>query len=158
MLGEALSAVRGRRGPRVPCGMATRAVFAGCRDKTFDTVLGPVTVTRAWYHGGECGPGVAPRDAGLGVAGASMSPELAAVNDIAAAAGPFAGAAGLLAELAGVRLTVRRAGRAGRASGAAAAAAGRQRAALIAARRLVPLPPSSLPASSARSSTGPASP
>jgi hypothetical protein len=145
MLGEALSADRGRRGPRVLCGNGHEAVFAGYRDKTFDTALGPVTVTRAWYHCGECGHGLAPRDAELGVAGASMSPGLAAMNDIAAAAGPFAGAARLLGELAGVRLTVKRVERASEASGAAAAAAGRQRAALIAARRLVPLPPSSLP-------------
>jgi hypothetical protein len=120
-------------------------VFAGYRDKTFDTVLGPVTVTRAWYHCGDCGHGLAPRDAGLGVAGASVSPGLAVMNDIAAAAGPFAGAARLLGELAGAGLTVKRAERAAEASGAAAAAASRQRAALIAARRLVPLPPSPLP-------------
>jgi hypothetical protein len=145
MLGEILSADRGGRGSRVPCGNGHEAVFAGYRDKTFDTVLGPVTVTRAWYHCGECGHGLAPRDAGLGVAGASMSPGLAAMTDIAAAAGPFAGAARLLGELAGVRLTVKRVERGAEASGGAAAAAGRQRAALIAARRLVPLPPSPLP-------------
>jgi hypothetical protein len=143
--GGVLSAGRGHRGPRVPCGNGHEAVFAGCRDKTFGTVLGPVTVTRAWYHCGECGHGLAPRDAGLGVAGASMSPGLAAMNDIAAAAGPFAGAARLLEEIGGVRLTVRRAGRAAEASGAVVAEAGRDRAALIAARRLVPLPPSPLP-------------
>jgi hypothetical protein len=145
MLGEVLSADRGHRGPRVPCGNGHEAVFAGYRDKTFDTVLGLVTVTRAWYHCAKCGHGLAPRDAELGVADASMSPGLAAMNDIAAAAGPFAGAARLLAELAGVRLTVKRVERAAEASGAAVAEAGRDRAALIAARRLVPLPPSPLP-------------
>jgi len=145
MLGEVLSADRGHRGPRVPCGNGHDAVFAGYRDKTFDTVLGLVTVTRAWYHCAQCGHGVAPRDGELGVAGASMSPGLAAMNDIAAAAGPFAGAAHLLAELAGVRLTVKRVERAAEASGAAAAEAGRDLAALIADRRLVPLPPAPLP-------------
>ena len=145
MLGEALSADPGYRGPRTDCGHGHEAAFAGYRDKTFDTVLGPVTVTRSWYHCGECGHGLAPRDAGLGVAGASMSPGLTMMNDIAAAAGPFAGAARLLQELAGVRLTVKRVERAAEASGAAAAAAGRQRAALIAARRLAPLPPEPLP-------------
>jgi hypothetical protein len=145
MLGDVLSADRGHRGPRVPCGNGHEAVFAGCRDKTFDTVLGPVTVTRAWYHCAECGHGLAPRDAGLGVAGASMSPGLAAMNDIAAAAGPFAGAARLLEEIGGVRLTAKRVERAAEASGAVVAETGRDRAALIAARRLVPLPPSPLP-------------
>jgi hypothetical protein len=61
------------------------------------------------------------------------------------AAGPFAKAAGLLADLAGVRLTVKRVERAAEASGTAKAAAHRDRAALITARRLVPLPPSPLP-------------
>jgi len=67
------------------------------------------------------------------------------MNDSAAAAVPFARAAGLLEELAGVRLTAKRAERAAEASGAAVAAAGRDRARLIAARKLVPLPSSPLP-------------
>ena len=61
MLGEALSADPGHRGPRA-----------------------------------DCGPGLAPRDDELGVAGTSMSPGLAAMNGLAATAGPFAGAARLL--------------------------------------------------------------
>ncbi|HTU07849.1 MAG TPA: ISKra4 family transposase [Trebonia sp.] len=145
MLGEVLSADRGHRGPRVPCGNGHEAVFTGYRDKAFDTSLGLVTVTRAWYHCAQCRHGLAPRDAELGVVGASMSPGLAAMNDLAAAAGPFAGAARLLEDLAGVRLTVKRAERAAEASGTALAAAGRERARLIAARKLVPLPPSPLP-------------
>ena len=145
MLGELLSADRGHRGPRVPCGQGHQAVLAGYRDKAFDTVLGLVTVTRAWYHCAECGHGLAPRDAELGVAGTSMSPGLAAMNDRAAAAVPFAQAARLLEELAGIRLTAKRAERAAETSGTAIAQAGRERARLIAARKLVPLPPSPLP-------------
>jgi hypothetical protein len=145
MLGEVLSADRGYRGPRVPCGQGHEAEFAGYRDKSFDTALGLVTVTRAWYHCAACRHGLAPRDAELGVAGESMSPGLAAMNDRAAAAVPFRDAARLLEDLAGIRLTAKRAERAAEASGAAVAAAGRDGAALIAARRLVPLPPSPLP-------------
>jgi hypothetical protein len=145
MLGEVLSADRGHRGPRVPCGRGHEAVFAGYRDKSFDTVLGLVTVTRAWYHCAACGHGLAPRDAELGVAGESMSPGLAAMNDRAASSVPFAQAARLLDELAGVRLTAKRSERAAEASGAAVAAAGRERARLTAARKLLPLPPSPLP-------------
>ncbi len=63
MLGEVLSADRGHRGPRVPCRNGHQGVFAGYRDKSFDTVLGLVTVTRAWYHCAACGHGLAPRDA-----------------------------------------------------------------------------------------------
>jgi hypothetical protein len=125
----------------VPCGQGHQAEFVSYRDKVIDTVLGPVTVSRAWYHCAGCGHGLAPRDAELGVAGVSMSPGLAAMNDRASAAGPFAKAARLLEDLAGVRLTVKRAERAAEASGTAVAAAGQERAALIAARKLVPLPP-----------------
>jgi hypothetical protein len=145
MLGQLLAADPGCRGPRVPCGQGHEAEFVSYRDKTFDTVLGPVTLNRAWYHCAACKHGFAPRDAELGIAGASLSPGLAAMNDRAAAAGPFAQAAGLLADLAGVRLDVKRVERAAEASGAAQAAAVRERARLIAGRKLVPLPPSPVP-------------
>ena len=102
MLAELLAADPGYRGPRVPCGQGHEAEFVAYRDKAADTVLGPVTVSRAWYHCAQCGHGLAPRDAELGVAGVSMSPGLAAMNDRVAAAGPFAKAAGLLEDLAGV--------------------------------------------------------
>jgi hypothetical protein len=145
MLEQLLAADPGCRGPRVPCGQGHAAEFAACRDKVIDTVLGPVTLTRAWYHCAACGHGFAPRDAGLGVAGASMSPGLRAMNDEVAAAGPFVKAARLLEVLAGVRLTVKRVERAAEASGAAAAAAVRDLTSLVTARKLVPLPPSPLP-------------
>ena len=145
MLGEALSADPGHRGPRTACGEGHEAVFAGYRGKDVDTVLGPVTLRRAWYHCARCGRGLAPRDAELGVTGASVSPGLRAMSEKAAAAVPFAQAAGLLDDLAGVRLTVKRVERAAEGGGAALAAASRSRAGLIAGRRLVPLPPDPLP-------------
>ncbi len=145
MLGQLLAADPGYRGPRVPCGRGHEAVFVSYRDKLIDTALGPVTLRRAWYHCARCGHGLAPRDAELGVAGASMSPGLAVMNDMAAAAGPFAGAARLLEELAGIRLTAKRVERAAEASGTALAVTGRGRARLITARKVIPLPPSPLP-------------
>jgi hypothetical protein len=145
VLGRLLAADPGYRGPRVPCGNGHEAVFASYRGKVIDTVLGAVTVIRAWYHCAACGHGLAPRDGELGAAGASMSPGLAAMTDRAAAAVPFARAAGLLEDLAGVRLTAKRVERAAEAGGAALAAAVRDRAALIASRKLAPLPPSPPP-------------
>jgi hypothetical protein len=145
ILGQLLAADPGLRGTRVACGNGHEAEFIAYRDKVIDTVLGPVTLTRAWYHCAACKHGFAPRDAELGVAGTSLSPGLAAMNDIAAAAGPFAKAAGLLEDLAGVRLTVKRVERAAEASGAAQSAAVRERSALIAGRKLVPLPPQPCP-------------
>jgi hypothetical protein len=140
-----LSADPGYRGPRADCGRGHQAVFTGYRGKVIDTVLGPVTLRRAWYHCARCGHGRAPRDAELGVAGESMSPGLAAMTSRAGAAVPFTRAAGLLADLAGVRLTVKRVERSAEATGATQAAASRGQARLIAGRKLVPLPPSPPP-------------
>jgi len=145
MLEQLLAADPGHRGPRVDCGNGHQAEFTAYRDKVIDTVLGPVTLTRAWYHCAACGHGLAPRDAELGVAGVSMSPGLAAMTDLAAADGPFAKASRMLQTMAGVYLTAKRVERAAEASGAAAAAAVRARAAAITARTLVPMPPSPLP-------------
>jgi hypothetical protein len=145
MLGQLLAADPGYRGPRVDCGAGHLAEFVAYRDKVVDTVLGPVTLTRAWYHCAACKHGFAPRDAELGVAGQSMSPGLAAMTDLAAADGPFAKASRMLETMAGVHLTAKRVERAAEASGAAAAAAVRDRAKAITARMLVPLPPSPLP-------------
>ena len=144
ILGQLLAADPGFRGTRVRCGNGHEAEFIAYRDKVIDTVLGPASLTRAWYHCADCKHGFAPRDAELGVAGASLSPGLAAMNDIAAATGPFAKAAGLLEDLAGVQLTVKRVERAAEASGAAQSAAISERSSLIAGRKLVPLPPSPL--------------
>ena len=67
MLGRLLGADPGYRGPRVPCGQGHEAGFVSYWDKVIDTVLGPVTLTRAWYHCAACKHGLAPRDAELGV-------------------------------------------------------------------------------------------
>ena len=145
MLGQLLAADPGYRGPRVDCGQGHDAEFVAYRDKIIDTVLGPVTLTRAWYHCADCKHGLAPRDAELGVAGQSMSPGLAAMTDLAAADGPFAKASRMLQTMAGVHLTAKRVERSAEASGTAVAAAARDRATAITARTLVPLPPSPLP-------------
>src|SRR5258706_10664043 len=145
LLGRLLASDPGYRGPRAACGNGHQAGFVAYRGKIIDTVLGPVTLARAWYHCPACGHGLAPRDAELGVAGASLSPGLRAMNDQAAAAGPFAKAARLLEDLAGVRLTVKRVERAAEASGAAQAAAARDRPPLTTAPQAVHPPPARLP-------------
>src|SRR6516225_462645 len=112
ILERLLAADPGYRGARLPWGDGHEAEFIAYRDKTIDTVLGPVTLNRAWYHCEACKHGLAPRDAELGVAGRSLSPGLTAMNDQAAAAGPFAKASVLLEGLAGVQLTAKRVERA----------------------------------------------
>jgi hypothetical protein len=130
----------GYRGPQADCGHGHQAVFVSYRDKTIDTVPGPVTLRRAWYHCAECGHGLAPRDAGPGVAGGTMSPGLARMTDRAAAAVPFGAAAKLVGELAGISLTGERARRRAEAGGRAAAAVIEAGAAAVAARQVVPMP------------------
>jgi hypothetical protein len=141
LLEELLAADAGYAGPRADCGAGHQARFVSCRDKTTDTVLGPVTLNRAWYHCAQCGHGMAPRDQQLGIAGQRMSPGLRKMTARAAAAAPFAQASTLLAELAGVQVTAKRAGRRAEADGQAAASVIETQAAAIAARQLSVLPP-----------------
>jgi hypothetical protein len=122
LLGQLLATDTGHRGPRIDCGAGHHAQFVGYRDKNLDTVLGRVVVRRAYYHCAPCGRGIVPRDADLGVNGASLSPGLRRIAARAAAAEPFAAAADLLAELAGIRLSDKRIERSAETDGAAAAA------------------------------------
>ena len=145
LLERLLAADTGHHGPRTDCGAGHQAGFVGYRDKTIDTVLGPVQVRRAYYHCADCGHGVVPRDDELGVAGSSLSPGLATMVDRAGAAAPFAKASSLLGDLAGIALTTKRVERAAEADGAAAAAATQAHAGAILSRRVVPLPPAPLP-------------
>ena len=142
LLEDLLALDAGYGGPAVDCGAGHQARFVSYRDKIIDTVLGPVTVRRAYYHCGQCPGGVVPRDAELGTAHASLSPGLRSMAARAATAVPFARATALLAELAGVSLTVKRVERSAEADGAAARAAQEAESAAILARRVIPFRPS----------------
>jgi hypothetical protein len=145
LLGRLLAADTGYRGPHVECGHGHQAGFVAYRPKTIHTVLGPVTLRRAWYHCGVCQHGTAPRDEQLGVAGTSLTPGLRKIIDRAGAAVPFAPAGRLLADLAGIDVNAKAIQRTAEADGQAAAAVIEARAAAITARTLVPLPPSPRP-------------
>jgi hypothetical protein len=131
----------GYAGPRAGCRAGHQADLVSVRDKTVDTVLGPVTLKRAWYHCRDCGHGFAPLDEQLGMAGQTMSPGLRKMTARAAAAVPFAAAAKLISELAGITLTGKRAGRRAEADGNAAAQVIRAQAAAMTAGQLAVLPP-----------------
>jgi hypothetical protein len=141
MLGEALSADPGHRGPRADRGHGHEAVFAGYREKVIDTVLGPVALRRAWYHCADCGHGLAPRDDELGVAGHVDVARPGRDERPGRRGRAVRGSRGAAGE-AGWGPAHRQARRAGAlaASGTALAAAGRERARLIASRKVVPLP------------------
>ena len=76
LLADLLGLDSGHRGPRIDCGAGHQAEFVSYRDKSLDTVLGPVTLSRAYYHCTDCSHGVVPKDDELGVAGTSLSPGL----------------------------------------------------------------------------------
>ena len=52
----------------VACACGGKARYAGRRSKTFTTLLGPLTLERAYYHCDACRTGVCPRDRTLGYA------------------------------------------------------------------------------------------
>jgi hypothetical protein len=142
LLEAVLGGEDGYAGPRAGCGgCGGRAAYAGCRDKTITTVLGPVMLRRAWYHCAECKRGFAPRDQQLGISGGSLSPGLAEMTALAGAEVSFARAAGLLSGLAGVTISARTIERSAEATGAAAQAAAGAEAAAILARQITVLPP-----------------
>jgi hypothetical protein len=144
LLQDLLALDSGHAGPRAGCGAGHQAEFASYRAKTIGTVLGPVAISRAYYHCAQCGHGVIPLDDKLGVAGSSLSPGLRKMLARAGAAVPFAPASALLAELAGIRVPAKRVERAAEADGRTAAAAAGADADAILARKVIPLPPAEL--------------
>ena len=96
-------------GPGLPCPTCPQqAPYAGRSPKTFQTLLGHLTLRRASYHCQACGRGFCPRDQAWVLAGTSHSPGLARVLGRASAYLSFAGMRALVWELAGVRVTTQR--------------------------------------------------
>ena len=92
------------QGPRLPCACGQPARYAGRRAKTFLTALGPVELSRAYYHCPACHAGFFPRDRSLGLEGTSLSPATTRMVGTAAACASFAEASALLDDLAGLRI------------------------------------------------------
>jgi hypothetical protein len=100
---------------RCECGALAR--YAGRREKTFESVLGPLQLERAYFHCAACGNGFCPRDRQLGLQHTSLSP---AVTRMVAAVGAmvrFEEGSQLLSELAGVTVEARQVERAAEALG-----------------------------------------
>ncbi len=145
LLEKLLAADTGYRGPRIDCGHGHCAEFVSYRDKRLDTVLGRITLRRAYYHCRTCKRGVVPRDDELDASGVSLSPGLRRMTARAAATQPFAKASGLLAELAGVPLSTKRVERSAEADGATAEQRIRTESRAIADGSVAVLPPATLP-------------
>ncbi len=89
-------------GPTLPCACGKLARYAGRRPKTFATVLGEMTLERAYYHCDPCDSGFCPRDRALGIEGTSLSPRVTRMVGLSAAMVSFAESSELMHELAGV--------------------------------------------------------
>lgn len=89
-------------GPTLPCPCGHEARYAGRRPKTFQTVLGKITLERAYYYCATCRTGFCPRDRALGMVQTSFSPAVTRMVGLAAALVSFAETSELLGELAGV--------------------------------------------------------
>jgi Uncharacterised protein family (UPF0236) len=89
-------------GPLHECPCGARARYVDRRSKTFETVLGPVKLDRAYYHCSACQHGFYPRDRSLGIQRISLSPGVLRMVGAVGARVSFAEGSILLAELAGV--------------------------------------------------------
>lgn len=99
-------------GPTLPCECGKPACFSGRRSKTFKSVLGDLTLLRAYYHCDSCGKGVFPRDLRLGLSGQSLSPGILRMVGHVGALVSFQEGHDLLHDLAGVQVPTKQVERA----------------------------------------------
>ena len=101
----------------IACACGQTARYAGRRPKTFTTLLGPLTLERAYYHCAACRRGSCPRDRALGLQDTSLSPATTRLVGLTAAEVSFAKASELLAALAGIDVETRQVERTAEAAG-----------------------------------------
>ena len=105
-------------GPQLPCSCGGSAQYHGRHGKTFESVLGPLHLQRAYYHCEQCESGFCPRDRVLGLESFSLTPGVLRMTASAAALLSFEESSGLLHELAGVEVSAKQVERAAEALGA----------------------------------------
>ncbi len=108
-------------GPQRPCACGGIARYAGRRRKTFESVLGLLTLERAYYHCTACGTGFYPRDRALGLEGGKLSPGVLRMVGMVGAMVSFEEGHELLRELAGVEVSTKHVERAAESLGREAA-------------------------------------
>lgn len=103
VLAHLLNADRGGvREARIACGQGQEAALVDYRSKEVLTVLGPVSVQRAYYHCARCRSGVIPKDRALDILGTSFSPGVRRMMGRVGAKEAFATGRQDLEELAGI--------------------------------------------------------
>lgn len=106
-----------RAGPTQPCSCGQSARYVERRLKTFDSVLGPLRLWRAYYHCEACHKGFFPRDRALGLDDESLSPGVLRMVGQVGAMVSFEEGRELLHDLASVDLTTKHVERASEALG-----------------------------------------
>lgn len=107
MLEKLLNADGGYRGATIPCEQGHAAQFVDYREKKLLTVLGEVTVNRAYYHDKECHSGFCPKDDALDIVATSYSPGVRRLIGKVGAMRPFGLGHQDLYELADIRVTAK---------------------------------------------------
>jgi Uncharacterised protein family (UPF0236) len=105
-------------GPELPCPCGSVAYYHGRHEKTFESVLGPLHLQRAYYDCDRCHRGFCPRDRALQLEWFSLTPGVLRMTASAAALVSFEESSGLLHELAGVEVSAKQVERAAEALGA----------------------------------------
>ena len=98
------------------------AQYHGRHSKTFESVLGPLHLERAYYHCAQCQGGFCPRDRALRMELFSLTPGVLRMTGSTAALVSFEESSVLLQELAGVEVSAKQVERAAEALGAEIAA------------------------------------
>ena len=109
-------------GPELPCACGEPARYHGRHQKTFESVLGPLHLERAYYYCAKCQSGFCPRDRSLRMEMFSLTPGVLRMTGSTAALVSFEESSALLRELAGVEVSVKQVERAAEALGAEIAA------------------------------------
>jgi hypothetical protein len=105
-------------GPVLPCiSCGGSAQYGGRHARTFESVLGPLQLERAYYHCAPCESGFCPRDGRLRMGAFSLTPGVLRMTGSVAALVSFAESSALLRELAGVEVSAKQVERAAEALG-----------------------------------------
>lgn len=105
-------------GPELPCSCGGTAQYHGRHGKTFESVLGPLHLERAYYYCAQCQSGFCPRDRHLRLQMFSLTPGVLRMTGSTAALVSFEESSALLHELAGVKVSASQVERAAEALGA----------------------------------------
>lgn len=120
MLNKDLSDYAGATTTCIFCGQEAR--YVSRHQKTFTTILGDITIHRAYYCCPSCAHGWCPRDYALGFSDCSLSPGVVRMISLVASAESFLAGSKLLSALAAINVSTKGVERTAKKIGAAIAA------------------------------------